>query len=937
MTNVVRRTRRRALVGLLVTVAVIVALIAAYLRWIAPLPPDAFTRVYQGQRYQLVNPEMLAVLAGLPILVWIAMRSLADLAPIQRWISIFVRALVIAAAVLGLSRLVRTTDATRVAAVYLVDVSESVPDASLERARDVVQRAWDARGDGEVHLVTFARRPRVVDLPADTRRIPALARHTQPREAGAGTDVAAAMQLAYGLYPPGTLRRMVLLTDGIETQGDLLAEAERARRFGVRVSHHLFREGRPREVAVRELTVPDRIRVGDPFAVRARVFSSYATRARLRLYQGDTLNIDGVRDVELVAGDNDVSFRSVVHVPGTVTYRVEASNFEADRFAANNRYAITAVVPGRPSVLYVEGEPSRATYLARSLATGDYEVEVRGPREFPRSLSEIERFDFTILSDVPAEHLSPDQMLLVERYVRDLGGGFLMAGGPNSFGLGGYYRTRIERILPVRMDAERRNDQPSLALALVIDRSGSMSGIKIELAKEAARATAELLGPDDYLEVIGFHTTPERIVRMQSARNRLRIQRDIGRLAAGGGTAIAPAVDMAFQDLTVVRARTKHMILLSDGQDETAESILRDLVPLMQSEGITISVVGIGSDVNRSLMQQIADRGGGRAYFTQDASRIPRIFTRETETVARSSIVEEYFQPSVVSPADFLRGLPMGSAPFLHGFVATRAKPHPAQVVLMSDTGEPILARWRLGLGWSLAWTSDVKNRWAADWISWSAYNQFWSQLVREHMRQRRRTTLDMRAEIVDGRVRVVVDAVDDDDSFINGLDSRVTLDGPQGVRAAPRPSAGGGAARQGTNPENAPLHEEHVLAQTAPGRYEAEMPLDRYGSFVLQATHRREGRVVAESFAQLSNPYPREYAAREPDAGALMRLASLTRGRADPTPRQVFDPAGEKVQRNEDLWPWLLGLAIALFVLDLFLRRVRIFDRKFRTPARPT
>ena len=202
--------------------------------------------------------------------------------------------------------------------------------------------------------------------------------------------------------------------------------------------------------------------------------------------------------------------------------------------------------------------------------------------------------------------------------------------------------------------------------------------------------------------------------------------------------------------------------------------------------------------MNRALLSSVASLGGGRSYFTSDPHNIPRIFMRETTTVARSSAVEEYFQPMVHERADFLRGVDVSTAPYLHGYVATRAKPTPAQVILESELQEPILARWRVGLGWSMAWTSDVKNRWAVEWLRWPGFSRFWAQLVREHMRHRRRTTLDMRAEVTGDRVRVVVDGIDQADQFLNGMESTLTVVGPMGAPEPPRRPRGS-RGRQGT------------------------------------------------------------------------------------------------------------------------------------------
>lgn len=889
-------------------------LLLGLMGWLRIAGPSADTDTLRFE-----SPAWLYLLALLPLLGWAVAWSLTDLPLRQRLLGLGARSALMAALIAALASPVRTVDATKVSTVFLVDVSDSVTDRALVRATERVRAALAARGDHDAQLVTFAARPEAVPLPEAPGAL-TLPRHTG-EQAGAATDLQAALQLAYGLFPPGHLRRAVLISDGVETRGHLLSEVDRANRFGVRLSVHPQRGGVPPEVALSELHTPPRLRVGQPFSVRAKLFSTNPTRARVRLYQGETLNgLDGVRDISLSAGENEVSFRSVAQVAGPVTYTLEVTPSEEDRFAQNNQVATTVVVPGKPNVLYVEGAEQRATYLARALQAGHFNVDVRSPRAIPSSLRELERYDFFVLSDVAADRVSAGQQDAIERYVRDVGGGFLMAGGESSFGLGGWQRTRVARLLPVTMDATRRQDQPSLALALVIDKSGSMiNGQKMELAREAAAATAELLTPDSYISVVGFDAEPTRVVRMQTARNRLRILRDIGRLSARGGTAIFPALDMAFQDLLVTRARIKHVILLTDGQ--TQERGIVDLVQAMRAEAITVSTVGLGSDVNRGLLQQAASLGGGRAYFTQDPHNIPRIFMRETTTVSRSNIVEEYFRPRVESRADFLRGVPMASAPYLHGYVATSAKPAPAQVVLASDLGEPILARQRVGLGWSLAWTSDVKNRWAVDWVTWSGFSRFFAQLVREHMRQRIQRELPMRATVEDGLARVVVNAVDDDDAFVNGLSSVLRVRGPHRARGA-QPAARG------------PVAAEHPLRQVGPGRYEARFPLPGYGAFALTAEHRRDRRKVAESRAELVRPYPEEYATVRPNETLLSQAAARTGGRIDPTPEQVFDPGSERIAAREALWPPLLLLALGLFILDLALRRVRIFDRLMKASS---
>ncbi|HMI91933.1 MAG TPA: VWA domain-containing protein, partial [Polyangiales bacterium] len=524
---------RRPRAFLVASVAALVASVAAGAWLYAALGTSSVSAELFGTRYDLLEPRWLAAAALVLLLPIALLGSLSDLPRAQRAAAVTIRAVLLLLLALALARPALRLDATRVSAVVLVDVSASVSDQGLAQARALVDRVQRARGDNDLRVVSFARRPHPVALDAAHPAELAIARHAA--KDGAESDLQAALQLAYGLFAPGHLRRVLLISDGKQTRGDLLAEAERARRLQVRLDHALIGAGGPPEVALGELTLPETLDVGESFELRARVISSYATHARLRLLQDGIQNgLDGVRDVELNAGENEVVFRSIVRTPGQVGYRLELQPSAADHFRENNVASAAAVVPGRARVLLVDDEPGQLRELAQALSVQDFDVEVRGGSAFPRTLAELSAFDFVVLSDVPAERVPAASMEAIERYVRDLGGGFMMAGGPHGFGLGGYQGTRMEELLPVRMESERRRDEHSLALALVIDCSGSMSGQKIELAKDAAKAAAELLGPQDALAVIGFSSEPERVVRMQGASNRLRIAQNIGKISAQG-------------------------------------------------------------------------------------------------------------------------------------------------------------------------------------------------------------------------------------------------------------------------------------------------------------------------------------------------------------------------------------------------------------------
>jgi len=887
----------RITISALLTVALAVVF---YLSIVRP-GHDSLVLDLLGHEVELLAPRWLGLICLLPLLWLIRGVSLVDMSHLQQGLAVGVRALLLIGIAAALSRPSITSYERRICTVFVVDVSDSVSDDQLASARRMIDRAWRARGENEVRLVTFAASPMAVPIPDDARRVPELARH-KGRRAREHSDPQAAVQHAYGLFPPDKLKRIVLISDGNETDGDLLAESYKAASRGVPVHVQRLPERKQKEVLVRTLSLPREVRMGAPFDLVAEIYSTHREKVGLTLYKDEFINgLDGHKKVELEPGRNEVRFKSMVREAGYVSFRLVMGGVKRDTWRENNQASAILAVEGRPRVLYVEGEPMYAGFLKRALSAERIDVEVRGPYGIPGSINQLQKYDLLLVSDVPAMYVGLGHMAAIHAYVRDLGGGFIMAGGQNSFGAGGYYGTRIEKILPVRFDTEKKRDQPSLAMVLAIDRSGSMSGPKLELAKDAAKATTELLGSSDLIGVVAFDSSAMVLVRLQRAANRLRILNDIARLRSGGGTSIRPALQEAYNQLQGATAKVKHVILLSDGQ--SSYSGIPQLVDEMAQNRITVSAVGVGGGADRTLLQMIAERGNGRFYHTDDANNIPKIFTKETTQVARSALVEEAVMVRVLKNANVLRGIDWGSAPYLRGYVSTKPKPL-SETLLVSDYGEPILAIWRVGLGKTAAFTSDVKNRWAVEWLRWPGYSQFWSQLVREVMRHRIQRSFDMKARIHHGQVKVTVDAIDRADHFINGLDSSLTV----------------------INPRVPGAKQTIHLHQHAAGRYEATLPLTRYGSFLLRATHKVNGKTVAQSLTSLSVPYPKEYTDLVQDQDLLARAARVSGGLVDPKVATIFDPGKERIRYHRELWPWFIYLIIGLFLLDVLLKRVRIF-----------
>jgi len=867
--------------ALLVSVALALAAL-----WRLPATPLAVPDTH----LTLEAPRWLAALSLLPLLAWLAQDD--ALPRSRRVLALLLRALALAALALALCRPLQRVPSDRTSTVFVVDVSRSIDDEALSWAHDYLERALARRADHHVALITFAGRARTHALPAGAP-VPPLSRI----EDGEGSDVEGALARALALLAPESAPQVVLLGDGRETTGSLLRAAHTYAALGVPLRVRRDAPAAP-EVAVRDLTVPPHARVGEPLALHASLVASAPTRVRLRLLRdGTPVHIDIPDEHELAAGETELRVRARADRAGPVTFRFELSPLGPDRLPENDALARTIEVRGPPRVLYVERDLAHAHPFADLLRLAGFTVDVRDPAGAPSSVRALSAYDFVVLSDLPREALGRGTEAALEPYLRE-GGGLLVTGGARALGLGGHVGTPLARLLPVALDTPVAQSEPALALMLVIDKSGSMAGDKLERAKEAAIATAELLAPSDYLGVIGFDAEPTRVVRLAVASQRTRIAHEVGRLAPGGGTALFPALDAAYADLAGVRARVRHVVVLTDGQ--TQEETLATLARSMRADGITLSSIGLGDDVNRALLTQLATEAGGRAYFTRDPARVPRLFTDEAKLVTRSLAVEERVLATQVAPAAFLKGIAIASAPPLGGYVVTRARPSPAQVVLESDRGDPLLARMRVGLGWSIVFTSDVTSRWSAPWYGWRPVAALFAQLVREHMRQDPAAQRPIETHWQGDTLVAAIEVRDDDERYVAGLTGTLSVEATDG--------------RSRTI----------AIAPSAPGRYEARARDLPPGEHTLRATLQGEGGAPLQASGHVLVPSSIE--ARPPfgaDEALLAAAAAYTGGGALPAPEQLLETPVRGAGGRRERWQPLVWIALVLLVLDVAARRL--------------
>jgi Ca-activated chloride channel homolog len=833
--------------------------------------------------YELTRPWMLLLLipSGTVLAVFFV-RSLSDFPQRQRAWSLATRCLIVTLLILSLAGLStqRLTDEQFV--VLLADHSLSVGEDGREWIERFLEQAALQRRHHRVAYLPFAAEPGAVQqVPFDEQVL-------LDRD---GTDLAAVIEAAAGSIPPGFVPQLVLLSDGNATAGDALAAAARCR---VPVSTVPLPARSEPEVQVAEVLVPAEVREGEPFYVEATIYASHDDQGLIEVFRGDHRVIGERRPLK--AGENRFRFQQTIERERLAAFTVRVSQLEQDTLLDNNADSGLVYAAGRPRVLVIESDPNLIRELAYALEDEGIQVDIRPPQGMPDTLADLQNYELLVLSNVPATALRQQQMEVARTYVQQLGGGLIMLGGEQSFGLGGYYKTTLEEILPVRSDFEKEKENPTLAMVLVLDKSGSMSGERIEMAKSAARAAVELLGRRDQIGVIAFDGDTYVISEMQPALNREKIASEIARIEAAGGTTMYPAIEQAFQMLLPVSAPLKHAIVLTDGIAEQAD--FEGLAQTMAAAKITVSTVAVGDGSDTQLLEQIARVGKGRYYLTEDPAQVPQIFARETTMASKSAIDEQPFVPQVIRATHALADLDIEAAPFLLGYVMTRAKPT-SEVILATEKGDPLLAWWRYGLGMAAAFTSDAKSRWAAEWITWPGYGKFWTQVVRQTMRSS--DARGMHAEIVrrGPSADMTVDLTDATGRFVNQAEVELTVIGPQ------------------LRPEKA------TLQQTAPGRYTARFDASVPGAYHLELSAGQHGQTLYRQSRGLMVGYSDELRIRPVNESLLQQIAAVSGGRYSPEPAEVFDQPGRWAIRPVPLWPWLLSIAAWLVLLDVALRRI--------------
>ncbi|MCL2700851.1 MAG: VWA domain-containing protein [Phycisphaerae bacterium] len=856
------------------------------------------------------NPAwLLAGLLAVPI-AWIGLRGLKSLGGARRITATVLRVLVVLLLATLLAEPMLGEKSTQVTLLAVIDRSQSVPEPVRQNALAALRAAGENKpAQDRFAVIDAAEVVAIAKLPGNKIELEDYSRQML----GEQSYLSGGLQMAMAVAPPDTACRLLLVSDGNETRGDLREFARRAAANNIPIDVVPLQYRHDNEVIFSRLVAPPRARPGQTVPLRLVLRSTHAARGTITVSvngQPVVLGADGpqipvtlregvnVRTLEVPLGERGMHEFKAVFTPASP---------RDDQIPHNNMASAMTYIAGSGSVLLVDADRRAGLPLAEALRESKFPVTYVQAESFPQQLSELVDVDCIILADVDNSWFSMRQQQMICRYVNDLGGGLVMTGGPDAFGAGGWIGSPVANIMPVEMDPPQKEQMPLGALVLVIHSCEMPEGNR--WGKETAKAAANALSRLDLVGLVSYQlNTPNDPWEypLQPAGDKSGILKAIDQMVMNDFFDLGPHIQSAHDALVASRAGQRHIIIITDGDPQRpSPQLLADCKAARIS--ITVVVVAPHSPDDPGLrgMREMARITGGRYYQPKSANELPQIFVKEAQVVRRSLIQETRFTPALEA-GDHELGRTIAHLPALDGYVLTgRPKGGLARVILHgTDEKDPILAAMPSGLGRTVAFTSSVGGQWDNAWATWPDFASFWERAVRHAVRSAGGGECEIFADVQDRRVELVVESNDSDGNFLylEGLAVQVISPDMKSQTLSPR--------------------------QVGPGRYAARFDADAAGSYLVNLHYGPpDSRKIVQSV--VSVPYAPEFEDLQDNTALLAEIARMTGGRVLTSVDRTTDLfARQGLQFPRTATPMTKSLVIVFliaFLLDVAVRRVAV------------
>lgn len=812
-----------------------------------------------------------------------------------------VRGVLVLCILLALSEIRLYHKSGQTATVFVVDYSNS-NEAHVGEMEDYLEDAISHMPSGNVYgIVTFGKNTLVEQFLTSEKHDARLM--TVPEKTA--TNFEDAVSKALMMIPAEYSKRLVVLTDGKETRGDIQNMAQALTASRAEFLTLLFTQEEMPDAYIDSVVLPSYLHPGDKYSVTVLVESNYDTEAVLALYDGSQQT--AANSVHLNKGRNRFVFSAQV---GAETGRNAMENLrvqvqaQGDTCAENDSYNAYSIVEMPPRVLVISGQDANVSGFASVLKAAGCNYSTVSALNAPDEIDAMLEYKTMILVDTYIDELPDGFLANLETYVKDYGCGFVCCGGENSYALGGYRDTVLETVLPVDMQLRSFNELASMAMVMVIDRSGSMSSFedgrkssKLDMAVRAAEVAVDNLGDSDYVGILIFDSQYHWQTPLQRAEEKQTVKDQLRQIEEGGGTTIKPALREAYDVLSQNPASVRHVVLLTDGKGETKD--YSDIIADYTGSGITLSTVAVGEGADWYHLEQLADKCGGRYYYSDSSSDIPKIFAQEVFLGSDSYIQNGVFSLIVQNGHELTGNLFADGWPALYGYIAATPKTASNPLIVSSEKGDPVLTVWQYGLGRTAAWNSDVTGEWSSAFAGQEDYVQLWKRIV-DYTTGNAAAGED-RAEVVTAGDQTEI--LYETEDFDSGTEIFVTIINPQGEKT------------------------EERLHASAPGSYTAKLSTPQAGLYRFHLCRTRDGEIQNYMTAAAAVQFSDEYKFDVSTASYMKFVQQY--GRLVTAKDKIWTRIAAGERESYPLANWLLAFAVVLFLADVAVRRLQYVPKR--------
>ncbi len=782
------------------------------------------------------------------------------------------------------------------ATIFVVDMSDSSSENVAEMEKYINDKLKTIPPNNEYAILTFGRNSLSDQFLTDN--VSFMGFGTEPD--GTATDIESAVRNAAAMIPDSYSGRIVILTDGQETLGDIGKTGELLNATGIELDSVIFESEEKNDCYVSSAEMPDKLYPGDKYSLVVNVYSNYETDAVVRVRQDGEEK--AANSVHLKPGNNTYLF-TMVAGDKPIEENDIIVQAEGDQIGENDVYSQASSVVMAPKILILSGLTHDSEGLEDIMRTINQDVTTVSVLNAPQSLEEMLVYKTIILDNCYKPDIPEGFLNNVEDYVKEYGGGLIVAGGDSSFGPGGYRDTPLEEVLPVSMIPRGLNEAPSMAMVMVIDNSGSMSSpveyntltgqddgrTKLAIALAATIEAIDNLTPNDYVGVVTFDDDfvwRQEIGKVEDVKESAK--KAVLSTPSGGGTVISPPLNDAVDKLIPVDAGIKHILLLTDGEGETQN--FQEIIQKCNDNNITLSTVAVGSDSDVMLLESLARQCGGRYYFSASASEVPRIFAEEVYMSGTAYFKKGEFTLAMRQSNELVKGLYANGAPIITQYVACTAKPNAIEV-MSSNEEDPILVCWQYGLGKAVAWTTTASGTWNEGFAGMTDYAQMWRRILDYACNQVSSSGDDVRVEKSGERLVINYSAGEfGEDTEIEGV-----ITSPSGET------------------------EKISFTADSPGHYSAEAIPSEMGIYNINVRRKNGEDIVASQNAIATVHFSDEY--RHLSNERYIRYITEN-GKILTVNDKLFEKVRIKKNGKRDITSLLIMLSLFILLVDIVIRR---------------